>query len=543
MSLSTLTSLLKTGLCAALAVVDVLAAKVGGKVISILKEHFTFTAYEIAETYQESYGYALAAISAGLAAPDQKLAFLQKLTHSKITREFSEQLDQHYLQPFAQQRGIDNQALPALRKRLLDKIKKLAKQPAIFQAEPVPFTESELAASINHTGTLAITELVLEHLQHQPHDFFEKLGFSLEDEEELVAFLRYGELLGNAVLFFFRERLRKDERAEKTLAALQREGLWADVRDIKAAQDTLSTQLQQLETQKQAVISNAPEQTQQLQDLQLKPADVFRAPLITDDFVPEMVVIPAGQFRMGDIQGTGDHREKPVHEVSVKSFAMGRYPLTVAEFRQFVYATGYQTEAETGGGSYVWKGNDWQQVKDANWRNPSFPQKAPQKDEQPVVCISWNDTMAYIDWLTKQTGQKYCLPSEAQWEYAARAGTDTDYWWGKKFARSRVNCRGSGRPSQWSGKQTAPVGSFKPNPFGLYDTAGNVWEWCADRWWHDNYKGAPTDGSVWEGDGSLFVLRGGSWNSGARQVRSAYRSRHPRTYGAGNCGARLAKIL
>ncbi len=279
MSLSTLTSILKTGLCAALdgPVVGVLAAKVGGKVISILKEHFTFTAYEIAETYQESYGYALAAISAGLAAPDQKLAFLQKLTHSKITREFSEQLDQHYLQPFAQQRGIDNQALPALRKRLLDQIKKLAKQPAIFQAEPVPFTESELAASINHTGTLAITELVLEHLQHQPPDFFEKLGFSLEDEEELVAFLRYGELLGNAVLFFFRERLRKDERAEKTLAALQREGLWADVRDIKAAQDTLSTQLQQqLETQKQALIealqagqfANAPEQTQQLQELQ-----------------------------------------------------------------------------------------------------------------------------------------------------------------------------------------------------------------------------------------------------------------------------------
>jgi formylglycine-generating enzyme required for sulfatase activity len=337
------------------------------------------------------------------------------------------------------------------------------------------------------------------------------------------------------------ERLRKDERAEKTLAALQREGLWADVRDIKAAQDTLSTQLQQLETQKQAVISNAPEQTQQLQDLQFKP-DVFHDSLKDGCFGPEMVVIPAGQFRMGDIQGTGDNNEKPVHEVSVKQFAIGRYELTVAEFRQFVEATAYKTEAEKRDGCYVWKEDEWQKVKDANWRNPSFPKKAPQEDNQPVVCISWNDTKAYIDWLTEQTGQAYRLPSEAQWEYAARAGTDTDYWWGNKFARSRVNCRGSGRPSRWSGKQTAPVGSFKPNPFGLYDTAGNVWEWCADGW-HDNYKGAPTDGTVWKGAGSLFVLRGGSWNSGATQVRSAYREKNQQTYGAGNCGVRLAMIL
>jgi parallel beta-helix repeat protein len=279
MSLSTLTSLLKTGLCAALdgPVVGVLAARLGAKAVSILKEHFTFTAYEIAETYEESYGYGLAAISAGLAAPDHKLAFLQKLTRSKITREFSDQLDQYYLQPFAQERGLDNEELPALRKRLLEKIKKLAKQTTIFEAENVALTESELAAFINHTGTLAITELVLEQLFNQGPEFFERIGFTFEDEEELVAFLRYGELLGNAVLFFFRERLRKDERAEKTLSALQREGLWADVRDIKAAQQTLSTQLEQeLETQKQALIealqagqfANAPDQTQQLQILQ-----------------------------------------------------------------------------------------------------------------------------------------------------------------------------------------------------------------------------------------------------------------------------------
>ncbi|MEK8020315.1 MAG: SUMF1/EgtB/PvdO family nonheme iron enzyme [Candidatus Parabeggiatoa sp.] len=202
---------------------------------------------------------------------------------------------------------------------------------------------------------------------------------------------------------------------------------------------------------------------------------------------------------------------------------MGRYPLTVAEFRQFVEATGYQTEAE--------KGKDT-----SNWRNPSFPQQ----DDQPVVRISWNDAMAYIDWLTQQTDQKYCLPSEAQWEYAARAGTDTDYWWGNEIGQNRAVCYKCG--SQWDNKQTAPVGSFEPNPFGLYDTVGNVWEWCADAW-HKNYEGAPTNGSVWEGDSSLFVLRGGSWGFVAMWVRSESRFRGQRIGRNGGVGVRLARIL
>ena len=255
----------------------------------------------------------------------------------------------------------------------------------------------------------------------------------------------------------------------------------------------------------------------------LKPGDVFRDPLKTGGFGPEMVVIPAGTFRMGDILGTGDDDEKPVHDVSVKSFAMGRYELTVGEFRQFVDATDYKTEAEKGENTY-------------NWRNPYFPQE----DDQPVVCISWNDTMAYIDWLTQETGQAYGLPSEAQWEYAARAGTETDYWWGNEIGQNRAVCDECG--SQWDDKQTAPVGSFQANPFGLYDTAGNVWEWCADGW-HGNYEGAPTDGSVWEGDGSLFVLRGGSWFIDAVRLRSALRNRIQRASRSRSFGARLSRIL
>ncbi|MEK8020806.1 MAG: SUMF1/EgtB/PvdO family nonheme iron enzyme, partial [Candidatus Parabeggiatoa sp.] len=289
-------------------------------------------------------------------------------------------------------------------------------------------------------------------------------------------------------------------------------------------------------TEISATVDDKTPESQQGDIEQKQAGDVFRDPLKGGGLGPEMVVIPAGTFRMGDIRGTGDNDEKPVHEVSVKQFAIGRYELTVAEFRQFVEATDYKTEAEKGDGCYVWKEAKWQEVKDANWRNPYFPQQ----DNQPVVCISWNDTKAYIDWLTEQTDQEYRLPSEAQWEYAARAGTETDYWWGNEIGLNRAVCEGCG--SQWDDKQTAPVGSFEHNPFGLYDTAGNVWEWCADGW-HENYEGAPTDGSVWEGDGSLFVLRGGSWFFVAVGVRSADRFRVRRAIRSRSYGARLARIL
>jgi formylglycine-generating enzyme required for sulfatase activity len=123
--------------------------------------------------------------------------------------------------------------------------------------------------------------------------------------------------------------------------------------------------------------------------------------------------------------------------------------------------------------------------------------------------VSWYGVTAYADWLSQQTGKSYRLPSEAEWEYAARAGTETQYWWGNEPGTNRANCRNDYCGDSFD--RTAPVGSFAPNPFGLYDTVGNVWEWVADPW-HDNYEGAPTDGSVWtEGGSGLFAQRGGSW--------------------------------
>jgi formylglycine-generating enzyme required for sulfatase activity len=140
---------------------------------------------------------------------------------------------------------------------------------------------------------------------------------------------------------------------------------------------------------------------------------------------PEMVRIKGGSFRMGDIQGEGLDREKPVHSVSVARFAMGRYEVTVGEFRQFVNATGYKTDAEKQGSCWTYAGG-WKKVKGANWRKPKFSQT----DTHPVVCVSWNDATAYAAWLSQQTGHTYRLPTEAQWEYAARAGTTTSRYWG-----------------------------------------------------------------------------------------------------------------
>jgi formylglycine-generating enzyme required for sulfatase activity len=264
-----------------------------------------------------------------------------------------------------------------------------------------------------------------------------------------------------------------------------------------------------------------------------QPDNIFRDRLKDGREGPEMVIIPAGRFRMGDILGTGRKNEQPVHEVSVESFAIGRYPVTVGEFRQFVEATGYKTEAETRNGAHVWKDNEWKKVKEANWRNPYFPQQ----DNQPVVCISWNDARAYTEWLTEQTGQQYHLPTEAQWEYAARAGTETDYWWGNGIGENWANCADSG--SQWSHKQTSPVGFFEQNPFGLYDTVGNTWEWTCSEY-EEKYSGKE---QCCVKSADRFVLRGGSWYFAAKRARVADRIRRSPTGRDCTRGLRLARRL
>ena len=226
---------------------------------------------------------------------------------------------------------------------------------------------------------------------------------------------------------------------------------------------------------------------------------VFRDRLKDGRDGPEMVVISAGRFRMGDIQGGGHKWEQPVHSVSVEKFAMGRYEVTVGEFRRFVNATGYQTDAEKQGKCYTWVGDS----SGKNWHNLGFSQK----DTHPVVCVSWNDATAYTEWLSQQTGHTYRLPTEAQWEYAARAGTETKYWWGNDIGTNRANCYRNSCGDSF--EYTAPVGSFAPNPFGLYDTAGNVWEWTCSEF-EGKYAGKE---QLCADGGSRFALRGGSWSN------------------------------
>jgi formylglycine-generating enzyme required for sulfatase activity len=243
---------------------------------------------------------------------------------------------------------------------------------------------------------------------------------------------------------------------------------------------------------------------------------VFQDRLKDGSLGPKMIMIPSGEFRMGDIQGGGRSNEQPVHNVSVDGFAMGVYEVTVAEFRQFVNATGYRTDAEKGDGCYVYDGSSWNKRKNANWRNLNFSQN----DSHPVVCVSWNDANAYTDWLSEQTGHQYRLPTEAQWEYAARAGTKTKYWWGNEVGSNNANCY-----SNYCGdnhQYTAPVGSFAANPFGLYDTAGNVWEWTCSEY-EDRYSGKEQQ---CVNRGSRLVLRGDAWNGEPGSVRVAFRIRH-----------------
>jgi formylglycine-generating enzyme required for sulfatase activity len=214
---------------------------------------------------------------------------------------------------------------------------------------------------------------------------------------------------------------------------------------------------------------------------------------------PEMVVIEEGNFEMGSNEYDS---EKPVHTVNVPAFALARTEVTFAQWEACV--------ADGGCSGY--------QPKDEGWG----------RGERPVINVSWNDAQNYVRWLSRKTGHTYRLPSEAEWEYAARAGTTTKYWWGDQASHEYMNygkdecCDGwaSGR-DRW--EKTAPVGQFPASAFGLLDMNGNVWEWVEDCW-NASYSGAPSNGSAWtSGDCGKRVLRGGSWGSGPRGARAAYR--------------------
>ncbi|MET0070049.1 MAG: SUMF1/EgtB/PvdO family nonheme iron enzyme [Candidatus Thiodiazotropha sp.] len=237
---------------------------------------------------------------------------------------------------------------------------------------------------------------------------------------------------------------------------------------------------------------------------------------------PEMVLIPEGEFFMGsesEKDGDSYEEEQPQHRVAIKPFYLGKHEVTFAEFAAFANAANRELPDDEGWG----------------------------REQRPVINVSWEDAVAYAEWLSQQTGKRYRLPTEAEWEYAARAGSTTKYSWGDEIGQDGkvwANCDGCG--SQWDGEQTAPVGSFASNGFGLYDMSGNVWEWVQDCW-HGDYQGAPPDGSAWlesdKGDCGRRVIRGGSWSYGPRYIRSAGRDRGYPVGRNDDLGFRLAQDL
>jgi formylglycine-generating enzyme required for sulfatase activity/class 3 adenylate cyclase len=202
---------------------------------------------------------------------------------------------------------------------------------------------------------------------------------------------------------------------------------------------------------------------------------------------PEMTPLRGGTFMMGSNE---DVSEKPVHQIAIKPFAISKYPISVREWNECAAAKSC---------AFVATGND----------------------DAPVTNISWSDAKQFVAWLAGATHKAYRLPTEAEWEYAARGGTQTKYWWGDEFQPGMANCKNCTTIA--SAEQPVKIGSFKPNPFGLYDMGGAVDQWVEDCW-HKNYQGAPSDGSAWvEGDCGSHVIRSGSWKNDSRYVRPANR--------------------
>ncbi|MFM9438446.1 formylglycine-generating enzyme required for sulfatase activity [Janthinobacterium sp. CG_23.3] len=333
-------------------------------------------------------------------------------------------------------------------------------------------------------------------------------------------------------------RVRRETDAAAAMAEQQEQQ-----RKLLAAKAELAYRVEQERARKQLASRAAAELAQQLPTATSPVADANG--VLRDRFLdgtgegPELVLIPTGRFQMGSpeherkiamaagSQKSWLERETPQHWVGIDySFALGRHPVSVGEWRQFARVTGWVSQSET------------------DWDNPGFAQG----ERHPVVGVSWHDAQLYLQWLIEQTGQFYRLPSEAEWEYACRAGSKSAFSFGDEISTEHANYdghytyNGSVRGQYRGG--TSAAGDFAPNPWGLYDMHGNVWEWVQDAV-HDNYEGAPADGSAWEegGDASRRILRGGSWLYNPRYLRSALRNGFSSALSNDIVGFRVARNL
>lgn len=227
---------------------------------------------------------------------------------------------------------------------------------------------------------------------------------------------------------------------------------------------------------------------------------------------PALVALPPGSFTMGS--NAGDPSERPGHTVAIKEpFAIGKFEVTVEQWNACVGTGGCPALAGDANGSKT----------------------------APVRDLSWDDAQKYVQWLSTISGKRYRLPTEAEWEYAARAGTSSKFWWGEQMAKGKANCKDCGEP--WSQAAPANVGSFGANAFGLHDMTGSVWEWVSDCW-HNSYKGAPSDNRSWdEQNCRVRVIRGGSWRDGAQYMPTTTRFKYDASVRFVQNGFRVARDM
>jgi len=253
----------------------------------------------------------------------------------------------------------------------------------------------------------------------------------------------------------------------------------------------------------------------------------------TNSMGMEFVLIPAGKFIMGSPNGEPGRAENegPQREMQIpKPFYLGKYEVKVSEFREFVKATQYKTDAETKGGAFIAVKGKWERKEGITWNNPGFSQK----DDHPVTCLAWSEAMDYGKWLAQKTGHAYRLPTEAEWEYACRAGSRLAY----SFGSDGRELSKFGWYAENSGGKTRPVGQKKPSSWGLFDMHGNAREWCQD--WYGNYPAGKAVDPAGPPRGSNRVIRGGSWGSPAKDLRCA--ERRNGILGSDRAGFRLVRL-
>jgi formylglycine-generating enzyme required for sulfatase activity len=260
-------------------------------------------------------------------------------------------------------------------------------------------------------------------------------------------------------------------------------------------------------------VNHSGKRSRFLSVLRVNPADLIQDSMRDGSPGPQMIAVGGGSFSRGDLQGDGDDDEKPPVRIRLAPYAIGIYEVTFREYDQFCDDTGRR------------------KPDDQQWGRGS----------RPVVNVSWEDARAYTEWLSRRTGQPYRLPTDAEWEYAARAGTGSRYWWGNEAEPHRANCAECN--SLWDGEKSAPIGRFPANPFGLHDTAGNVFEWVEDCW-VDNFAEVSEDGKPpQQEECGKRVIRGGAWSFPFKEIRSANRWRDFPSRSSDDTGFRVVREL